>query len=268
MTQVGELQVLPIRDGVGRGARVANLISPVAGAPDLWTLHPEMRSGEAMIALTHGGFVVRANDRVIVVDTGIGRVNNDVYDCGYFMENLEAAGLRADDVTDVVLTHLHADHIGWATQKNKPTFPKATYRVHANDWAYFIGGPGADEYVQRKLTPLHDRLELIDGSEVALAPGVDVRLTPGHTPGSTTVVLSSGTARAMLIGDVAHCPAELTEDQWECAFDVDRAAATSTRARLAREIEGTDVLIGAPHFPELGLGRLLTGTTTRKWTAL
>jgi hypothetical protein len=92
-----------------------------------------------------------------------------------------------------------------------------------------------------------------------------VRLAPGHTPGSGVMVLSSGTARAVLLGDVAHCPVELLEDEWAGIGDVDPELARRTRVALMREYEGLDVPITASHFPGLKFGRLLSGEGKRQW---
>ena len=70
----------------------------------------------------------------------------------------------------------------------------------------------------------------------------------------------------MLIGDVAHCPAELSEDDWEAMFDVDRTMARRTREALARELEGSDIPVAAAHFPGLAFGRVLSGQGRRYWT--
>ena len=66
----------------------------------------------------------------------------------------------------------------------------------------------------------------------------------------------------MLMGDVVHCPAELLSADWEMHADVDPKAAARVREAFAKELEGTDTLIGAAHFPGLRMGRLLTG---RDW---
>jgi len=79
-------------------------------------------------------------------------------------------------------------------------------------------------------------------------------------------VVSSGRHRALLIGDVAHCPMELTEPDWQAVFDVDPELAQRTRESLARELEGTDVPVAAAHFPGMSFGRLLAGTGRRMWS--
>jgi hypothetical protein len=74
---------------------------------------------------------------------------------------------------------------------------------------------------------------------------------------SSIVVLSDGGERALLLGDVAHCPIELTDIEWAGLADVDPALAARTREALAREVEGDGALVGAAHFPGLRFGRLL-----------
>jgi glyoxylase-like metal-dependent hydrolase (beta-lactamase superfamily II) len=88
---------------------------------------------------------------------------------------------------------------------------------------------------------------------------------PGHTPGSTIVVMSSGTARGMLLGDVVHCPVELIDEEWAGVGDVDPELAKRTRNALARELEGTDTPVAAAHFPGLVFGRLLNANGRRNW---
>ncbi len=98
-----------------------------------------------------------------------------------------------------------------------------------------------------------------------LVAGIDALAAPGHTPGSSVIVVSSGTERAMMLGDVVHCPVELLDDEWDGLFDVDPALARRTRLALTRELEGTDVPVAAAHFPGLAFGRLLRGEGRRRW---
>jgi glyoxylase-like metal-dependent hydrolase (beta-lactamase superfamily II) len=88
---------------------------------------------------------------------------------------------------------------------------------------------------------------------------------PGHTPGSTIIVISSGTERALLLGDVVHCPVQLLDDEWAGMGDVDPVLARRTRVALARELEGSDVPVAAAHFPGMQFGRLIAAEGTRRW---
>ncbi|HEY2097999.1 MAG TPA: MBL fold metallo-hydrolase, partial [Pseudonocardia sp.] len=159
------------------------------------------------------------------------------------------------------------DHVGWSTRKGAVVFPNATYRAHAADWAHFVTASDAEAGAVRKLGPLEPQLALFD-ADGPLAPGVDARHTPGHTPGSTVYVVSSGGERALLLGDVVHSVVELAEPDWEAVFDVDPAAARAARNALADEVADTpDLVIGA-HFPELRFGRVLRAGGDRRFQAI
>ena len=239
-----------------------------------WLQHSQFLDEDGMLPIDMGGFLVRAGDRLVLVDTGIGP-HADPVRTGAFMESLAALGVRPAEITDVVLTHLHFDHLGWASDGERRLFPNATYRCHEADWNFFMGPTPYDDSIavslmggrtsSQLLPPLADRLETWSGDGTIL-PGMDVRGAPGHTPGSTVIVLSSGTERAMLLGDVVHCPAELLSDDWEMVGDVDKRLAQRTREVLARELEGSDIPAAASHFPGLEFGRLLAAEGRRHWT--
>ena len=262
--RVGNLEIQPVSDGWAR-IPAPELLRFIGDRDDPWLPHEQFITADGSIELSLGGFLVRTGDRVVLVDAGAGRINNDVYHGGQLLESLAGLGLAPDDVTDVVFTHLHFDHVGWATQQGNVVFPRATFRCHAADWDHFVAGPNPEAGSVRKLSPLNDRLELFtDGSPVA--PGITIRHAPGHTPGSAVVVIADGTERALLLGDAVHCPVELLEDDWEALFDVDRDLARRTREALAKEVEGSDIPVAGAHFPGLRFGRLLAGSGRRHWT--
>ncbi len=239
-----------------------------------WVQHAQFLDDDGMLPIEMGGFLVRSGDRLILVDTGLGpHVAPGL--TGSFMRNLAALGVEPRDITDVVLTHLHFDHLGWATDGERRLFDRATYRCHEADWEFFMGPSPFDDSLAVSalggrsssdlLPPIADRLETWS-SDGTILPGIDVRSAPGHTPGSTVIVVSSGTERAMLLGDVVHCPAELLSDDWEMIGDVDSRLAQRSREALAREIEGSQVRAAASHFPGLQFGRLLSAQGRRRWT--
>ncbi len=238
-----------------------------------WLPHSQFLDQNGMLPIEFGGFLVRSGERLVLVDTGIGPGSTSDR-TGMFMRSLSAIGVHPAEVTDVVLTHLHFDHLGWATDGERRLFDRAIYRCHAADWDFFMGVKPFDDSLavstmggrgsSELLPPILDRLETWseDGS---ILPGIDVRSAPGHTPGSTVVVISSGMERAMLLGDVVHCPAELLSDDWEMIGDVDRQLAQRTREAFAKELEGSNVPAAATHFPGLKFGRLLKAQGRRRW---
>ena len=274
MISVGRLSVTPILDAANR--RKPSV--PYAHTTDAqWALHAEFLDEDGMLSLPMSAYVVHAGDRVILVDAGVGPVGWEFpeigasFPAGRLLEELEAAGVDASEVTDIVFTHLHFDHIGWAVVDGKPAFPNADLRCHVRDREFFIEGTGSGtlggELVGPYLAPVVDRLITWDGS-CTLFPGVDVVEAPGHTPGSSIVVLSSAGSRAALLGDAVHCPVELVDEEWETIGDVDPELARRTATQLARELEGEEVLIGAAHFQDLQFGRLVIGDGSRQWSVV
>lgn len=258
--RVGDIDITPIVDGVA----VMAPSEAYVGTPDeAWAPHRRFLRPDGRLEMALGGFLVRGGgDRVVLVDAGLGAIERGPFQGGQLLVNLAAAGIDPADVTDVVFTHLHFDHVGWATQQGTVVFPNATYRCDRRDWEHFVVGP--DGGAARKLTPIEDRLETWSASGPVL-PGIDAMVAPGHTPGSTIVVVSDGPARAMLLGDVVHCPVELLDDEWAGLSDVDPKLAIQTRVALARELEGSDIPVAAAHFPGLVFGRLLAAEGRRQW---
>jgi len=266
--QVGELEVLSVEDGSTRFRPTHAYLAAPEGYKGRdradWEAHADLIDPDGYIGMTFGGFLIRgAGDRVILVDGGVGAVEHEMIPGvgGALLDNLAAVGVDANDVTDVVFTHLHFDHYGWASHDGVATFPNATYRCDRRDWEHFFG---SDEHATQALRPVESQYEPWDG-DVSIAPGVDARLCAGHTPGSALIVLSSGDQRAMLLGDVVHCTVELLDDEWGGIADVDPVMAQQARNALARELEGTDVPVAAAHFPGLRFGRVLAGQGRRQW---
>jgi glyoxylase-like metal-dependent hydrolase (beta-lactamase superfamily II) len=198
----------------------------------------------------------------VLVDAGLGHGELMGITCGALLDNLRALAVEPDEVTDLVFTHLHIDHVGWASAEGEVVFPNATYRCASVEWDHFVVDHRGAEAA--RIEPATDRFEHWGGDDTIL-PGLDTLSTPGHTPGSTTLVLSSGDERIMFLGDVVHCPVQLEDDEWAALFDVDPELAKRTRIALARELEGTDVRVSGAHFPEMTFGRLVRAEGMRRF---
>jgi glyoxylase-like metal-dependent hydrolase (beta-lactamase superfamily II) len=271
--RVGDIEVLPVIDCVFHAAPRTTY----AGQPGdpYWEPHKYLLDEEGKLGAAMGGFLVRnaTNDRLMLVDLGMGVHKGFTIVGEHLLENLASYGYAPEDITDVVLTHLHMDHIGWASKRGQVTFPNATYRCDAADWQYWVVDPkpgtggGMDHLMkpqQHVMQPTETHLETWD-ADCVIAPGVNIVRIPGHTPGSVLVVLSDHGKRAMLLGDVVHCAVELLDDEWDGAFDVDPEMARAARNALVRELEGQDVPVAAAHFPGLRFGRILPGEQHRRF---
>jgi glyoxylase-like metal-dependent hydrolase (beta-lactamase superfamily II) len=162
---------------------------------------------------------------------------------------LEKLGCSPDSITDVVFSHLHVDHVGWASTGGQPTFPRARHHIHARDWKHFVV-EGADEAVRDKVFPLGDSTEVWEGECVSLFDWLRLVHAPGHTPGASVALIESRGQNLALIGDLFHHPAALDHPHWRCGFDWDAEAAASTRAEWAERLRESRTPLVGPHFPD------------------
>jgi glyoxylase-like metal-dependent hydrolase (beta-lactamase superfamily II) len=271
--RIGSMEIQPVIDATFRHRPATTFLGERNDSA--WEPHRYLLDEDGMLESSMGGFLVRHDhgDRIALVDLGLGR--NDMMGTtgGAMLDSLATYGLRPEDITDVVFTHLHLDHIGWASLDGKPVFPNATYRCDVADWQHWVVDPSQGGTVkvgrylrqqQALMQPVADRLETWD-ADATIAPGIDVIRIPGHTPGSSLVVVSDNGERAMLLGDVVHCAVELLDDEWDGFADVDPVRAVAARNALVRELAGQDVPVAAAHFPGLRFGRLLYGEQRRKF---
>ncbi|MFB7842415.1 MBL fold metallo-hydrolase [Microbacterium sp. NPDC056052] len=263
--RIGDIDIQPLFDGTGQ--EVAGEIISRFGVPDAWRCHPEVFGEDGHWEFPVGGFLVRTGDRVVLVDAGVGPLDEDGYRGGELLRQLAGHGLGPADVTDVLFTHLHFDHVGWASVDGRVTFPNATHRAHAADWQHFVAGEDATSPAAEKLAPLGAQLELFDRDHV-IAPGIDARWVPGHTPGTTVFVLSSGAERAVLLGDVVHSTVQFGERDWTVVWDVDPDAASQVRNRFADDAAETGALLAAAHLPGMRFGRIVITGGTRRFVAV
>src|SRR4030088_128673 len=131
--QIGDLVVEPVFDGVMNVPATA-----FKGTTDeIWAPHRRFLDADGRLEFALGGFLVR-------VDAGIGaRSGPSMSGSGHFtggelLNSLANQRVQPSDITDVVFTHLHFDHVGWASHEGAIVFPNATYRCDSRDWAHFL----------------------------------------------------------------------------------------------------------------------------------
>jgi glyoxylase-like metal-dependent hydrolase (beta-lactamase superfamily II) len=239
-------------------------------------LPPEHTDEDGLMPVNFGGFLVRTPEHTIVVDTGIGGGAIPELPIGSFPERLRAAGVEPEDVDTVIFTHLHFDHVGWATDGEAPFFPNATHHAHALDWADWVGpdphpetGPGRDDFgaipAPERLAPLADSVVLHEADRAEIVPGVTLRLAPGHSPGHCVVEIEDGDERAVILADAAHNPAQLLSADYTCVVDVDPELARTTREQLAAELTDSGAVITMTHHGGNPPGRLISDGDRRRW---
>lgn len=183
-----------------------------------------------------------------LVETGEARILFDtgLNDAG-ILAALADAGYAPGDVTHVVITHMHGDHIGGLTSDGGPTFPDAehvTGQVEFDHWA-----ASGDERFARIARPLSDRFSFV-GDGAAIAPGVTSVAAFGHTPGHMAYMLESAGESLLLTADLAnHHVWSLGYPDWEVRFDMDKPAAARSRRRLLGMLAADRVPMIGYHMP-------------------
>jgi glyoxylase-like metal-dependent hydrolase (beta-lactamase superfamily II) len=145
--------------------------------------------------------------------------------------------------------------------------------MHQADWETFkqpeVQASFPFQYWEDTLGPLETLgvLELIAG-EQALTGEITAIPTPGHTPGHMSLAIVSGGQRALIMGDVAIHPAQITEPDWSAIFDMDQQLAAQIRRRFFDQVEAEAATLVACHFPAPGFGRLVRLEGRRYWQGL
>jgi glyoxylase-like metal-dependent hydrolase (beta-lactamase superfamily II) len=210
--------------------------------------------------------VVRSGGRTVLIDTGMGAEYPDVPRAGGLLAmRLEAAGIDPASVTDVVLTHLHVDHVGGLLADElrgqlRPDVPIHVAAAEIEFWASpdfsrntFGGMPDVlRSAAKRFLDEYRSQLRTFE-TEYEVAPGVVVRRIGGHTPGHSVVRLESGGDRLTFLGDAVF-PNHFDRPDWYNAFDHDPEEAVRVRVRLLRELAANREPLLATHlsFPSFG----------------
>lgn len=193
--------------------------------------------------------VVRHNGKVIVCETGIGAKLPEkraqqaaLREPEGLLTGLKNLGIRADEVDVVLSTHLHWDHAGGFTRKSQDgsievTFPKAKHFVQRAEWD-FAQAPDPRSragYIEEDYLPAADKglIEFIEGDAEVL-PGVELRLTAGHTPGHQVCIFRSGELASVLTGDLVPMRPHLRVP-WNLGADLDVLRVMEEKARLLDE---------------------------------
>jgi glyoxylase-like metal-dependent hydrolase (beta-lactamase superfamily II) len=279
--RVGDIVLTWLPDGIHH---VRPLEQYDHGSQPLWDQNPQVIDDEGWLVMSIGGLLVQTAGRRVLIDLGFGphavpdiapltggEHHGDMYG-GEMLGSLHRAGLRPDDINAVLISHMHPDHLGWTAAGRDdgdgaptPVFPNAEFYLGAGEWEYWRHGPEANTPKapgQAQMRVIADRLHLMaDGA--GPVPGVTAMGTPGHTPGHMSFVISSGTERAIVLGDAIHCPVEIGTPQLDFVFDVDPTLARQTKEAIARELEKPDTHLVGGHFPRAVFGRLLPGEGRR-----
>jgi glyoxylase-like metal-dependent hydrolase (beta-lactamase superfamily II) len=274
--RVGEIDVLVISDGVLPlpTAMLGHNAHPAARAA--W-LHDMFLPPDAFDWALNV-VVVRSGGKTILIDAGLGS-DPDLHlpRAGQLLKRLAAAGIDLASVTDVVLTHMHMDHVGGLLVDGVKDRLRPDLRIHvaaaevkfweAPDFSHTAMPPGFPDALRsaarRFMKEYQSHLRPFD-EEHEVAPGVVVRRTGGHTPGHSVVRLASGGDALTFAGDAVFAVG-FDQPDWHNGFEHDPEEAARVRVRLLRELAETGEMLVATHLPFPSIGRVAVDGDAFRW---
>ncbi|WP_162241585.1 MBL fold metallo-hydrolase [Methylobacterium sp. Leaf117] len=274
--RIGEIDVLVVSDGVLPlpTAMLAHNADPALRAEWL----DDMFLAPDAFDWPLNAVLVRSGEQTILIDAGLGLDPNlDLPRAGQLVKRLEAGGINLASVTDLVLTHMHMDHIGGLLIDGVKEQLRPDLRIHvaAAEVAFWeapdfsrtsmpTGFPDALRSTARRFSEAY-RSHLRTFEEAhEVAPGVVVHRTGGHTPGHSVVRMTSGGERLTFAGD-AIFPVGFDQPNWHNGFEHDPEEAARVRIRLLRELAGTREQLVATHLPFPSVGRVAADGDAFRW---
>jgi glyoxylase-like metal-dependent hydrolase (beta-lactamase superfamily II) len=272
--KIGDIDVLVVSDGVLTlpGAMLAHNADPAVRAAWLKDMFlPPDAFDWALNAV-----VVRSGGRTILVDAGMG-MEFPLPRAGHLVHRLEAAGIDLSSVTDVVLTHMHMDHVGGLLIDGVKDRLRPDLQIHVAaaevkfweqpDFSHVSMPPGFPDALRktakRFVAEYGSQLRTFE-TEHEVAPGVVVTRTGGHTPGHSVVRLKSGGDRLTFAGDLVFTVG-FEHPDWHNGFEHDPEEAARVRVDLLRELAANRELLVATHMPFPSVGHVAIAGDAFRW---
>lgn len=246
---VGDFQITAIKDNVSA------LDTAIFGTEEqAETVQAELASSNLPTGEVRNTFnimMIQSGDDVYLVDSGLG--------VG-LVPSMDLLGMTPADVTGVLGTHWHPDHVGGLSTDGAVNFPNAMYYLSQTEYDFiqanaegFTGGAAA------AIAPYADKDQLsLYNADDELVSGVQAMAAPGHTPGHHVMMLESNGNQIMHIVDSAIvAEVHVANPSLNIQFDADPQQASETRVSLLSRAADEGILIMAYHFPFPGVGYIV-----------
>ncbi|MBD0415642.1 MBL fold metallo-hydrolase [Oryzicola mucosus] len=258
--KLGDFEVISIQDGI----RVADGPHPTFGsdqeAAEVAALLEANMLPSDKFANGFTPVLIKAGDDLVLFDTGFGAAGQ-ANGLGKLKSRMQAAGYKPEDVSIVVITHMHGDHIGGLMENGAPAFANARYVMGQTEYDFWtapdrLSGPteGNAKAVAANIKPLAEKATFI-GDNGSVVSGITGIAAPGHTPGHMVFNVESAGKRLVLTADTAnHYVVSLQKPDWQVRFDMDKEAAAATRRKVFGMIAADKVPFIGYHMPFPSVG--------------
>ncbi|MCG7391355.1 MBL fold metallo-hydrolase [Microvirga sp. ACRRW] len=261
--KVGDIEVTAINDGFAR--RPVEGFIKNAELKDVQAALQEAFLPTDAFPITFNTLVLNQGGKITLIDTGNG--DSGAPTSGRWMTNFRAAGFDPAQVNTVVISHFHGDHInGLRLKDGTAVFPNAEIMVPAAEWAFWMddarmnqapeGMKGAFQGARRVFGPVVQNVKRYEADK-EVVPGLTSIAAPGHTPGHTAYMLSSGSGKLMVMSDLTNHPALFVRNpDWSAVFDMDADQARTTRRRMLDMAASEKAQVAFYHAPFPATGHI------------
>jgi glyoxylase-like metal-dependent hydrolase (beta-lactamase superfamily II) len=211
-------------------------------------------------------YLINTGSKLVMVDAGAGKLFGPTL--GVLVSNIKAAGYQPEQIDEIYITHMHADHIGGLMDGDKMVFPNAVVRADQRDADYWLSQANMDkapkemkDFFKGAMASINpyiaaNRFKAFNG-DTELVPGVKAVAAHGHTAGHSIYVIESQGQKLVLWGDLMHVAAvQFPEPQVTIAFDTDSKAAAAERKKGYADAAKQGYLVASAHMPFPAFGHL------------
>lgn len=229
----------------------------------------EQKKLGSMVTFGSNAYLTRRGDKIIMIDAGAGNaefITSQFTTVGRLPIELKDAGVSRDEITDIVITHMHPDHFGGVVWGGKPMYSNATIHIDQKEWDFWTREGFATQapeqmrpmvaMVQATAKLIKDQVQLHNGDD-DLGNGMSSVAAYGHTPGHNSFLLSLGSEQVLVLGDTAvsnHIHFANPSVGW--LLDSNPEAAQATRRRLFEMAVSDGLLVAGNHLNSPGIGRI------------
>ena len=261
--KVGDIEVTAINDGFAQRP-LEGFVRNAELSQVQQAMQEAFIPGNAL-PITFNTLVLNNGGRLTLIDTGNGDMGAPT--SGRWMANFRAAGFDPAQVNTVVISHFHGDHInGLRLKDGTAVLPNAEVMVPSAEWTFWMDEArmnqapeamkGAFQGVRRVFGPIANNVKRYE-MDKEVVPDLTAVAAPGHTPGHTAYMLSSGSGKLMIMSDTTNHPALFVRNpDWSAVFDMDADQARATRRRLLDMAASERAQVAFYHAPFPGTGHI------------
>jgi glyoxylase-like metal-dependent hydrolase (beta-lactamase superfamily II) len=253
---LGELKLAALRDAANIAPNDGKVFGIDAGVPAVDAVLAAAGVPTGQISLSVSALLVRMPGHVVLIDTGYGSPR------GILLASLAAAGIKPEQITDVLISHGHSDHVGGLVSADGTSvFAKAKVRMAAAEWESIQAQPAN----ARLVTAIAAQVKPFAPGAVVL-PGIASVDLNGHTPGHSGYRVTSTGKNLLAIGDMAHSYViSLAKPDWAMGYDRDRKLGAERRRTVLGQLADSGDLVFSPHFPYPGTGHVVRAGDGFAW---